>query len=85
MEPHNDRFELRSILLRAEVLFEQKEWDAAHSLMQPVITQRRGDAEFVAYYRLVTARWADWSAAKAHLQHGHEGPGGTLRPEDIER
>lgn len=24
-------------------------------------------------------------AGRAHRQHGHEGPGGTLRPEDIER
>ena len=24
-------------------------------------------------------------ARKAHQQHGHEGPGGSLRPEDVER
>lgn len=24
-------------------------------------------------------------AGRAHRQHGHEGPGGTLRPEDVER
>ena len=85
LEPWNRSFELRSIRLAAEQLFFAEEFDAAHSLMQPIIASREGDAEFIAFYRTVTVRWADRSAAKAHLQHGHERPGGSLTPSDIER
>jgi len=50
-------------------------------------TLRRGpdDPELVALYRKATRIQALETNKKAHLQHGHEGPGGTLRPEDIER
>lgn len=85
LEPWNHSFEVRRIRLEAEQLFVADEWDAAHKLMEPVIADRAGDAEFIEFYHTVNARWVPWSSGKAHQQHGHEGPGGTLRPEDIER
>ena len=44
-----------------------------------------GDAEMLAYFKRIQAAWALDTNRKAHLQHGHEGPGGTLKPSDIER
>lgn len=85
LEPWNRTFEVRRMRLEAERLFLAEEYDAAHALMQPVIAAREGDAEFVEYYHVVNAEWGAASARKAHQQHGHEGPGGTLRPEDVER
>lgn len=85
LEPWNRTFEVRAIRLQAERLFDEREYDAAHALMQPVIAAGDGGREFVAYYHEVTRVWADKSSAKAHLQHGHEGPGGTLTTSDIER
>jgi len=85
LEPWNRTFEVRRIRLQAERLFLAEDFDAAHALMQPVIAAREGDAEFVEYYHVVNAEWVAASARKAHQQHGHEGPGGTLRPEDVER
>lgn len=39
----------------------------------------------VALYRKASRIQSIETVKKAHLQHGHEGPGGTLTPEDIER
>jgi len=85
LEPWNRLFEVRRIRLEAERLFLAEDYDAAHSLMQPVVAAREADAEFIDYYHVVNAEWIPASARKAHQQHGHEGPGGTLRPEDVER
>lgn len=85
LEPWHREYEVRRVRLEAEERFVAKDWDAAHKLMEPVIAERAGDAEFVEFYHAVNAKWVPWSSGKAHQQHGHEGPGGTLRPEDIER
>jgi len=85
LEPWNSSFEIRLVRVKAERLFLAKDYDAAHSLMQPIVAAGDADAEFIAFYRAVNAEWIPWSAGKAHQQHGHEGPGGTLRPEDVER
>lgn len=85
LEPWNREFHLRVIRVQAEILFRAEDYDGAHSLMQPVVAAGEADAEFIEFYRSVNAEWIPWSAGKAHQQHGHEGPGGTLRPEDIER
>jgi hypothetical protein len=42
-----------------------------------------GNAALLALFRRAQATQALATNRKAHLQHGHEGPGGTLRPEDI--
>jgi len=85
LEPWIRIFEVRRIRLEAERFFLAEDYDAAHGLMQPIIAAREGDAEFIEYYHVVNAEWVPASARKAHQQHGHEGPGGTLRPEDVER
>lgn len=85
LEPWNRTFEIRWIRLEAERLFLAEEYDAAHALMEPVIAAREFDEDFVEYYHTVSQEWIAWSAGKAHQQHGHEGPGGTLDPEDVVR
>jgi hypothetical protein len=44
-----------------------------------------GDKELLALFKQSQAQLDYDSNRKAHLQHGHEGPGGTLRPQDLER
>ena len=44
-----------------------------------------GNSALLALFKRAQATQALATNRKAHLQHGHEGPGGTLRPEDIER
>jgi cytochrome c-type biogenesis protein CcmH/NrfG len=44
-----------------------------------------GDAELLALYKKAQDVQALDTNRKAHLQHGHEGPGGTLTPGDLER
>jgi hypothetical protein len=43
-----------------------------------------GDQEILTFFQHVQDVLAVDSNRKAHLQHGHEGPGGTLRPQDVE-
>ena len=44
-----------------------------------------GNVELLAVFKTAQAEQALDTNRKAHLQHGHEGPGGTLQPEDLER
>jgi len=44
-----------------------------------------GNGELLELFREAQAEQALSTNRKAHLQHGHEGPGGVLRPEDLER
>lgn len=87
IEPVNTTFELRYIRLNAESLYDRELYREAHDLMQPYAATAfyRDDQDFLGFYRTVNRAWADEDAAKAHRQHGHEGPGGTLDPDDIER
>ncbi len=43
------------------------------------------EPDLLALYREAQAVQSLETNRKAHLQHGHEGPGGTLRPTDVER
>ena len=44
-----------------------------------------GNPELLTIFKRAQAEQALETNRKAHLQHGHEGPGGTLAPEDVER
>lgn len=44
-----------------------------------------GDAELLALFKKSQAQLTLDSNFKAHIQHAHEGPGGTLRPQDLLR
>jgi ParB-like chromosome segregation protein Spo0J len=44
-----------------------------------------GNAELLDLFLRAQATQTLATNRKAHLQHAHEGPGGTLRPQDVER
>jgi hypothetical protein len=44
-----------------------------------------GDPAILAAFKRAQELQASATNKKAHLQHGHEGPGGVLRPDQIER
>jgi hypothetical protein len=44
-----------------------------------------GNSELLDLFRRAQATQTLATNRKAHLQHAHEGPGGTLRPQDVER
>ena len=43
-----------------------------------------GDKELLALFKRAQDIQAIATNKKAHLQHGHEGPGSSLRPQDVE-
>lgn len=71
--------------LRSRQLYAQGEYLGAVDVMQAAYADAVGDPELLAWFRKVQDALATETNRKAHLQHGHEGPGGTLRPQDIER
>jgi len=66
-------------------LLEAGDFNRAVAVLNETLRTGPDDPELVALYRKATRIQAVETNKKAHLQHGHEGPGGTLRPEDIER
>jgi hypothetical protein len=44
-----------------------------------------GNSELLDLFKRAQITQALATNRKAHLQHAHEGPGGTLRPQDVER
>jgi hypothetical protein len=80
LEPWNSRYETRAIVMRkwlhGSILLSQ---DAALPAMQELAEAYRLD---VGDQRAQQQLSID-SNFKAHIQHAHEGPGGTLRPQDL--
>lgn len=61
------------------------DYNRAVAVLNETLRTGPDDPQLVALYRKASRTQALETNRKAHLQHGHEGPGGTLRPEDIER
>jgi hypothetical protein len=85
MRPFSDSAEVRYAILRGRQLFVAEKWDEAQALLYETYLRNIGDKPLRAELRRVNLAVEFRDAAKAHRQHGHEGPGGTLRPEDVER
>jgi hypothetical protein len=87
LEPWNSRYETRAIVMRkwlhGSILLSQ---DAALPAMQELAEAYRldvGDQELLALFKRAQQQLSIDSNFKAHIQHAHEGPGGTLRPQDL--
>ncbi|NTW28816.1 MAG: tetratricopeptide repeat protein [Coriobacteriia bacterium] len=89
VEPWNRGFVARAHLLTLWVegkdLLEAGDYNAAVDVLDSAYRQDVGNVELLALYQQAQAVQAEETNRKAHLQHGHEGPGGTLLPEDVER
>jgi hypothetical protein len=68
-----------------ERLLEVGDYNAAVDTLREAYRADVGNAELLALFKEAQEIQALDTNRKAHLQHGHEGPGGTLGPEDLER
>jgi len=89
LEPFNARFVARAELLgrwnRGAELLSAGDYNGSVAVLAEALPLGRDEAELIALYKRAQAVQALETNKKAHLQHGHEGPGGTLEPEDVER
>jgi uncharacterized protein HemY len=66
-------------------LLDSGDYNAAVDVLREAYRRDVGDNELLVLFVKAQDVQASETNRKAHLQHGHEGPGGTLRPEDVER
>jgi len=89
MEPWNREFARRALVQRqwerGSELLARGDYNGAVDALRTAYRADVGNAALLALFREAQATQALETVKKAHLQHAHEGPGGTLRPEDIER
>jgi hypothetical protein len=87
LEPWNGRFATRDDVMRGWLLgsqlMAQRKYLAAVDTLAAAYRQDVGDRELLALFvkaqDLLTVD-TNW---KAHVQHAREGPGGSLRPQDV--
>ena len=89
LEPFNARFVTRSQVmdgwLQGKRLLDAGDYNGAITVLDTAYRLDVGDAELLALYHHAQDVQALATNRKAHLQHGHEGPGGTLTPDQLER
>ena len=85
MEPWNPTMRATYGYVVSQLLFARGHHSQAVDVMAAAYKDAVGDAEMLAYFRRIQDALTLETNRKAHLQHGHEGPGGTLKPGDIER
>ena len=61
------------------------DYSRAVDVLRAAYRQDVGDQELLALFRKAQDIEAVATTRKAHLQHGHEGPGSSLEPQDVER
>lgn len=84
------RYRVRAGWLEGQQLLDEGDYNRAVTILAAaykldVADDGRGDPALLAVFRQAQAVQARETVRKAHLQHGHEGPGGTLTPDDVER
>jgi tetratricopeptide (TPR) repeat protein len=89
LEPWNGEFARSARVLRlwatGQRLLDAGDYNGAVDTLREAYSSDIGNAELLALFKRAQATQALETNKKAHLQHGHEGPGGTLQPGDIER
>jgi hypothetical protein len=85
MEPWNPTARAAYGYARSQQLYARGRLTQAVDVMAAAYRDDVNDTEMLAYFKRIQAALTLATNRKAHLQHGHEGPGGTLRPSDIER
>jgi hypothetical protein len=84
-DPGDRDYRVRYGYLYAQRLARDGHLPQAVDVMAVTYKEAVGNAEMLAFFKRIQAELALDTNRKAHLQHGHEGPGGTLGPSDIER
>ena len=75
----------RAAVLEGESLLAAGDLDAAKAVLKAAFLRDRSNSELESLLARVNAEIEARDARKAHQQHGHEGTGGVLAPEDVER
>lgn len=85
LEPWSTEANVRALWLRGDAELDSGDYNAAVETLAQAYRRDIGNRDLLADFRRAQRVQSLETVKKAHLQHGHEGPGGTLRPEDIER
>lgn len=89
LEPWNSRFVARANLvqawLRGDELLARGDYKDAVDVLSAAVGNVLAEPDLLALYHRAQEEQALETNRKAHLQHGHEGPGGTLTPAAVER
>lgn len=89
MEPWRRDYGNRALVLvnwqRGATLLEAGDYNGAIAALDLAYRHDIGDQELLALYHKAQDTQATATNRKAHLQHGHEGPGGTLGAQQVER
>ncbi len=89
LEPWNRRFRMRATYvvawLRSDELLRRGDYKDAVDVLSAAIGHTLAEPDLLALYHRAQDTQTLETNRKAHLQHGHEGPGGTLTPANIER
>ena len=89
MEPWNATFATRDDVMsgwvRGRDLLQSGNFNAAVDILALAYRNDIGDAQLLALFRQAQDLQSLNTVIKAHLQHGLEGPGGTLKPSDVQR
>ena len=87
LEPWNGRLATRAVLMakwqQGSELVSQGAYLPATLELADAYKLDVGDSELLALFQKAQQGLSIDSNFKAHIQHGHEGTGGTLRPQDL--
>ena len=72
-------------LLEGAMLYEKGDLDEAKRVLGEARLKDLSNKDLESLLRKVNRDIIVRDSRKAHQQHGHEGPGGALAPEDVER
>lgn len=84
MDPWSRRYRVRLRWLAGDRAIETGDYLRAVALLGEAYRDDVGNNELLADFRRAQDALSLETNRKAHLQHGHEGPGGTLAPGDVE-
>jgi hypothetical protein len=70
---------------RGEALLSAGDFSGSLRTLRSIVGTTLAEPDLYVLYRRAEAAQAEGTNWKAHVQHAHEGPGGTLRPQDVVR
>jgi hypothetical protein len=85
IDPWSQRYRARVTWLAGDAALAAGDYNKAVVLLGEAYREDVGNRALLADFRRAQELQALETNRKAHLQHGHEGPGGTLAPGDVER
>ena len=71
--------------LKGGQLLDAGDYSGAVNVLREAYRRDVGEQELLALFQRAQEIETLATNRKAHLQHGHEGPGSSLRPQDVER